>query len=236
MGQKGKKFNAAAEKVDRETLYDLDVALDMVKDTSFAKFDESVDIAVRLGVNPRHADQNVRGTCVLPHGTGKDVRVIVFAKGEKASEAETAGATRVGAEDLAEDIKNGWMDFDKVVATPDMMGVVGRVAKILGPRGMMPNPKVGTVTFEVANAVTESKAGKIEFRVEKSGAIIHATVGKKSFEASALKGNVLSLVDTLIRLKPASAKGTYLRSIALSTTMGPGVKLDPALVQAQLKG
>lgn len=236
MGQKGKKYNAAAEKVDRETLYDLDVALDMVKEASFVKFDESVDIAVRLGVNPRHADQNVRGTCVLPHGTGKDVRVIVFAKGEKATEAEAAGAARVGAEDLAEDIKNGWMDFDKVIATPDMMGVVGRVARVLGPRGMMPNPKVGTVTFEVANAVAESKAGKIEFRVEKSGAIIHASVGKKSFELNALKGNVLSLVDTLIRLKPASAKGTYLRSIALSTTMGPGVKLDPALVQAQLKG
>lgn len=235
MATTGKNFKAASAKVDRDVLHDLEGAVALVKDSAFASFDESVDVAVRLGVNPRHADQMVRGTCVLPHGTGKDVRVVVFAKGEKATEAEAAGADRVGAEDLAEDIKNGWMDFDKVVATPDMMGVVGRIARILGPRGMMPNPKVGTVTFEVGAAVAESKAGKIEFRVEKAG-IIHASVGKKSFEADALRGNVLSLMEQLLRLKPASAKGTYLKSISISTTMGPGIKIDPSLVQATLKG
>lgn len=234
MSGKGKKYTSAADQVDREVLYDLDAALTLMKETSFASFDETVDMAVRLGVNPRHAEQMVRGTCVLPHGTGKNVRVVVFAKGEKATEAEAAGADRVGADDLAEDIKNGWMDFDKVVATPDMMGVVGKIARVLGPRGMMPNPKVGTVTFDVGAAVEESKAGKIEFRVEKAG-IIHANVGKKSFEAEALRGNVLTLMEQLFRLKPASAKGTYVKSICLSTTMGPGIKIDPALIQAILK-
>jgi large subunit ribosomal protein L1 len=235
MASIGKKFKAASDNVDRDVLYDLDAALDLVQGNAFAAFDESVDLAVRLGVNPRHADQMVRGTCVLPHGTGKDIRVVVFAKGEKAAEAEEAGADRVGTDDLAEDIKNGWMDFDKVVATPDMMGVVGKIARVLGPRGLMPNPKVGTVTFDVGAAVSESKAGKIEFRVEKAG-IIHATVGKKSFEAGALRGNVLSLMEQLLRLKPASAKGTYLKSITVSSTMGPGVKVDPAAIQAVLKG
>jgi len=235
MASIGKKFKAASDNVDRDVLYDLDAALDLVKGNAFAAFDESVDLAVRLGVNPRHADQMVRGTCVLPHGTGKDIRVVVFAKGEKAAEAEEAGADRVGTDDLAEDIKNGWMDFDKVVATPDMMGVVGKIARVLGPRGLMPNPKVGTVTFDVGAAVSESKAGKIEFRVEKAG-IIHATIGKKSFEAGALRGNVLSLMEQLLRLKPASAKGTYLKSISVSSTMGPGVKVDPAAIQAVLKG
>jgi large subunit ribosomal protein L1 len=235
MASIGKKFKAASDNVDRDVLYDLDAALDLVQGNAFAAFDESVDLAVRLGVNPRHADQMVRGTCVLPHGTGKDIRVVVFAKGEKAAEAEEAGADRVGTDDLAEDIKNGWMDFDKVVATPDMMGVVGKIARVLGPRGLMPNPKVGTVTFDVGAAVSESKAGKIEFRVEKAG-IIHATVGKKSFEAGALRGNVLSLMEQLLRLKPASAKGTYLKSITVSSTMGPGVKVDPAAIQAVLNG
>ena len=235
MATTGKNYKAASAKVDRDILHDVDAAVALVKESAYASFDESVDVAVRLGVNPRHADQMVRGTCVLPHGTGKEVRVVVFAKGEKAAEAEAAGADRVGAEDLAEDIKNGWMDFDKVVATPDMMGVVGRIARILGPRGMMPNPKVGTVTFEVGAAVSESKAGKIEFRVEKAG-IIHASIGKKSFEADALRGNVLSLMEQLLRLKPASAKGTYLKSICISTTMGPGVKVDPTALQAMLKG
>jgi large subunit ribosomal protein L1 len=235
MASIGKKFKAASDNVDRDVLYDLDAALDLVQGNAFAAFDESVDLAVRLGVNPRHADQMVRGTCVLPHGTGKDIRVVVFAKGEKAAEAEEAGADRVGTDDLAEDIKNGWMDFDKVVATPDMMGVVGKIARVLGPRGLMPNPKVGTVTFDVGAAVSESKAGKIEFRVEKAG-IIHATIGKKSFEAGALRGNVLSLMEQLLRLKPASAKGTYLKSITVSSTMGPGVKVDPAAIQAVLKG
>ena len=235
MATTGINYKAASAKVDRDILHDVDAAVALVKESAYASFDEAVDVAVRLGVNPRHADQMVRGTCVLPHGTGKEVRVVVFAKGEKAAEAEAAGADRVGAEDLAEDIKNGWMDFDKVVATPDMMGVVGRIARILGPRGMMPNPKVGTVTFEVGAAVSESKAGKIEFRVEKAG-IIHASIGKKSFEADALRGNVLSLMEQLLRLKPASAKGTYLKSICISTTMGPGVKVDPTALQAMLKG
>ncbi|NUN12714.1 MAG: 50S ribosomal protein L1 [Myxococcales bacterium] len=229
MSQRGKKHRAAVAKVDRTALYDLASAVTLAKNVSYAKFEESVDIAVKLGVNPRHADQMVRGACVLPHGTGKTARVVVFAKGEKAKEAEDAGADRVGGDDLVEDIKNGWLEFDKAIATPDMMGAVGKIGRVLGPRGLMPNPKVGTVTFDVGNAVKEAKAGKIEFRTEKAG-IVHSTIGKKSFSANALEENARALIDTLIRLKPATAKGRYVRGVAVSTTMGPGVKVDPVQV------
>ncbi|GMV39264.1 MAG: 50S ribosomal protein L1 [Myxococcales bacterium] len=234
MPSHGKKFRAQAQMVDRLKLYTLEEAMQLVAKTGYAKFDESVDVAVRLGVNPRHADQMVRGACVLPHGTGKTVRVVVFAKGDKVREAEEAGADRVGGDDLVEDIRKGWLDFDKAVATPDMMGSVGKIGRILGPRGLMPNPKVGTVTFDVGQAVRESKAGKIEFRVDKAG-IIHAPVGKRSFEAVKLQENVAALVEVLLRLKPSTAKGQYVRGVAVSTTMGPGIKLDPTAVQASLK-
>lgn len=226
MPKRGKQYRAAASQIDRLNRYSLEESLQLAKSISYAKFDESVDIAVRLGVNPRHADQMVRGAVVLPHGTGKTVRVVVFAKGEKAKEAEDAGADRVGGDDLVEDIKNGWMEFDKAIATPDMMGAVGKIGRVLGPRGLMPNPKVGTVTFDVAQAVRDSKAGKIEFRVDKAG-IVHSTIGKRSFSVEQLKENALALAETLIRLKPASAKGTYMRGAAVSTTVGPGVKVDP---------
>jgi large subunit ribosomal protein L1 len=198
----------------------------LLKETARAKFDESVDMAIRLGVNPKHSDQMVRGTVVLPNGVGKSVKVLVFAKGEKEKEAKDAGADLVGAEDLVERITGGWTDFDKAIATPDMMGTVGKLGKILGPRGLMPNPKVGTVTFDVGRAVKELKAGRVEFKVEKTG-IIHATVGKISFDPDRLKENVMALMDVIVRAKPASSKGTYLKSIAISTTMGPGIKLDP---------
>lgn len=198
----------------------------MLKKTSFAKFDETVDIAVRLGVNPKHADQMVRGAVVLPHGIGKTIRVLVFAKGEKANEAQTAGADFVGAEELVEKVNGGFTDFDTVVATPDMMGQVGKLGRVLGPRGLMPNPKVGTVTFDVTKAVTEAKAGKVEFRVEKAG-IVHAAVGKKSFDPEKIVDNVRAVMQALMRAKPSSSKGTYVRSVTLSTTMGPGIKVDP---------
>jgi large subunit ribosomal protein L1 len=225
MSTRGKKYSEARKKVDRTKLYDLETAVKLVKDTAHAKFDESVDMAIRLGVNPKHADQMVRGTVALPHGVGKSVRVLVFAKGEKEKEAKEAGADFIGAEDLAEKISGGWTDFDKAIATPDMMGTVGKLGKILGPRGLMPNPKVGTVTFDVARAVRELKAGRVEFKVEKTG-IVHTTVGKASFDEEKLRDNVLALMDVIIRAKPASSKGTYLKSIAISTTMGPGIKLD----------
>ncbi|HHH27460.1 MAG TPA: 50S ribosomal protein L1 [Polyangiaceae bacterium] len=221
----------SVDKVDRARFYALGEACELVKAASFAKFDESVDLAVRLGVNPKHADQMVRGATVLPHGIGKAVRVLVFAKGEKATEAEAAGADFVGADDMVKKVQEGWLDFDTVVATPDMMGQVGRLGRILGPRGLMPNPKVGTVTFDVTRAVSEVKAGKIEFRVEKAG-IVHAPVGKRSFEAQKLAENAQSLLDALLRAKPASAKGTYLRSITLSSTMGPGIRIDPSSIEA----
>lgn len=217
--------------VDRSRLYALDEACALVKPASFAQFDESVDLAVRLGVNPKHADQMVRGATVLPHGIGKTIRVLVFAKGEKASEATAAGADHVGADDMVAKVQEGWLDFDTVVATPDMMGQVGRLGRILGPRGLMPNPKVGTVTFDVAKAIQEVKAGKVEFRVERAG-IVHVPVGKSSFEAKKLEENAQTLLDALLRAKPASAKGTYLRSITLSSTMGPGIRIDPASVEA----
>jgi len=228
----GRKRKDAISKVDRQKLYTVAEASELLKSASFAKFDETVDVAVRLGVNPRHADQMVRGAIVLPHGIGKSKRVLVFAKGEKATEAEAAGADVVGSDDLVKKVQEGFMDFDTVVATPDMMGQVGRLGRVLGPRGLMPNPKVGTVTMDVSKAVKEAKAGKIEFRVEKAG-IVHAPVGKKSFEAPKLADNVRSLVGALIKAKPSTAKGTYLKSITLSTTMGAGIKVDPTSIEVE---
>ena len=222
----GKKYRNSAAKVDRSKKYSLDDACTLLPQTKIAKFDESVDIAVRLGVDPKHADQMVRGAVVLPHGTGKSQRVAVVAKGDKAAEARAAGADFVGAEDLVERIqKENWTDFDSMVATPDMMGLVGRLGRVLGPKGLMPNPKVGTVTADVAKAVRELKAGRVEYRVEKAG-IVHARIGKASFGAEKLKENARSMVETLLRAKPASAKGTYLKSVTLSTTMGPGIRVD----------
>ncbi|MCB9728013.1 MAG: 50S ribosomal protein L1 [Deltaproteobacteria bacterium] len=225
MKGRGKKYSEAAAKVDRTKLYELEEAVALVKETSYASFDATVNVAVRLGVNPRHADQMVRGAVVLPNGTGKDVRVAVFAKGEKATEALEAGADEVGAEDLVAKIQGGWLDFDMAIATPDMMGQVGRIGRVLGPRGLMPNPKSGSVTFEVGQAVRDAKAGKVEFRVEKAG-IVHAGVGKVSFPADKLLENVSTLLAQLMKLKPASAKGTYVKGIALSSTMGPGIRVN----------
>jgi large subunit ribosomal protein L1 len=226
----GRKREQSIGAVERERRYPLDEACALVPKSAFAKFEESVDIAVRLGVNPKHADQMVRGAVVLPHGTGKTKRVIVFAKGDKASEAEAAGADLVGADDLVKKVSDGFLDFDTVIATPDMMGQVGRLGRVLGPRGLMPNPKVGTVTMDVGKAVSEAKGGKVEFRVEKAG-IVHCTVGKKSFEPQKLSDNVRALMGALVKAKPSAAKGVYLRSITLSTTMGPGIKVDPASVE-----
>jgi large subunit ribosomal protein L1 len=226
MSRKGKEFIKVKAQIEPGKRYTLQEAIDLAVGTARAKFDETVDAAIRLGVNPAHADQMVRGSVVLPHGLGKTVRVLVFAKGEKEKEALEAGADVVGGEDLIEKIKGGWLEFDKAVATPDMMGSVGKIGKILGPRGLMPNPKVGTVTFDVANAVQELKAGKVEFRVEKAG-IVHSPVGKVSFGAEKLKDNIAALLEMIVKLKPASSKGVYMRSIAISTTMGPGIKVDP---------
>ena len=234
MAKKGKKYLEKKALVDRMKRYSLDEGLDLLEQISYANFDESVDVAFRLGVDPRHADQMVRGTVVLPHGTGKSIKVLVFAKGEKEKEAAEAGADYVGAEDLIEKIKGGWLEFDKAIATPDMMGQVSKIGRILGPRGMMPNPKVGTVTFDVGKAVKELKTGRVEFRTEKTG-IVHTSIGKKSFGKDKLRENFLTLLDTLIRMKPASSKGAYLRGIALSTTMSPGVKIDPIQVRNLLK-
>lgn len=216
--------------IDRGTNYNLQEAVALVKSRATAKFDETVDAAVNLGVDPRHADQMVRGAVVLPHGTGKTIRVAVFAKGAKEAEAKEAGADFVGAEDLAQKIQDGWMDFDATIATPDMMGVVGRLGRVLGPRGLMPNPKVGTVTFDVAKAVSDMKAGRVEFRVEKTG-IIHAPVGKASFSEVALAENVQCLYETLQRLRPASTKGIYLKRFTISSTMGPGVQIDTNTIE-----
>ena len=226
MSKKGKSFIEAKKNVDPGNRYTLKDAVELVVKTARAKFDETVDVAIRLGVNPQHADQMVRGSVVLPNGLGRSVRVLVFAKGEKEKEALEAGADVVGADDIIEKIKGGWLEFDRVIATPDMMGNVGKLGKILGPRGLMPNPKVGTVTFDVAKAVNELKAGKVEFRVEKAG-IVHSPVGKVSFGAEKLSENLTALVEAIIKLKPSSSKGTYLKSISLATTMGPGVKVDP---------
>jgi large subunit ribosomal protein L1 len=226
MPKNGKKFRRAEAKVDRTKRYLLEEACKILPETQVAKFDESIDIAVRLGVDPKHADQMVRGAVVLPHGTGKSLRVCVIAKGDKANEAKAAGADFVGAEDIVEKIqKENWTDFDSMVATPDMMGLVGRLGRVLGPKGLMPNPKVGTVTNDVTKAVRELKAGRVEFRVEKAG-IVHARIGKVSFGADKLRENAKAMIDTLIRLKPQSAKGTYVKSITLSTTMGPGIRID----------
>jgi large subunit ribosomal protein L1 len=231
MLKKGKRILAAKAKIEPGKRYSLQEAAEIVTSTAGTKFDETVDAAIRLGVNPAHADQMVRGSVVLPHGLGKTVRILVFAKGEKEKEALEAGADLVGNDDIIEKIKGGWMEFDRVIATPDMMGSVGKIGKILGPRGLMPNPKVGTVTFEVANAVNELKAGKVEFRVEKAG-IIHSPVGKVSFGAEKLRENVSALLETIIKLKPASSKGIYIKSISLSSTMGVGVRIDPLDIKA----
>ena len=217
-------MKAALEKVDREKTYEPTEAVKLAKETAPAKFDETVDIAVRLGVDPRKADQNIRGSVVLPKGTGKKFRVLVFAKGEKEAEAKEAGAEFVGGEDLVKKIQGGWLDFDRVVATPDMMGQVGKLGKVLGPRGMMPNPKTGSVTFDVKAAIEEIQAGKVEFRVDKSG-IVHATLGRVSFSVEDLAENFDALMTTLMKLKPASSKGHYVKGISLSSTMGPGVKV-----------
>ena len=231
MAHIAKKFKAAAAKVDREKRYKLDEALQLVKQTATKKFDESVDAAINLGVDPKHADQVVRGAVVLPHGMGKAVRLAVFAKGDKARDAQEAGADIVGAEDLAEKIQGGFMDFDKVLATPDMMGVVGRLGKVLGPRGLMPNPKVGTVSMDIARAVKEQKAGKVEFRVEKAG-IVHVPFGKASFESEKLKANFNAIIEIIFKAKPQTAKGVYVKNVTVSCTMGPGIKLDPAELSA----
>lgn len=227
MSKHGKKFVNVSKKVDSQTKYSLEQACSLVRECKTAKFDESVDIAMNLGVDPRHADQNIRGAVALPHGTGKTVRIAVFAKGPKAKEAEEAGADVVGAEDLAARIEEGFMDFDKVIASPDMMGVVGKLGKVLGPRGLMPNPKVGTVTMDVAKAVREVKAGKIEFKVDKTGTL-HAPLGRVSFSAGNLQENIKTLMAAVLRAKPASVKGQYVRKVTLSSTMGPGIKLDLA--------
>ena len=226
MTNRGKAFIEAKGKVEPGKRYLLREAIELLIGATRAKFDETVEVALRLGVNPQHADQMVRGSVVLPNGLGKTVRVLAFVKGDKEKEALDAGADFAGADDLIEKIKGGWLDFDRVVATPDMMGSVGKLGKILGPRGLMPNPKVGTVTFEVAKAVAELKAGKVEFRVEKAG-IVHTPVGKVSFGADKLLENIAAVIETIIKLKPAASKGTYLKSISLSSTMGPGVKVDP---------
>jgi len=226
MAKRGKRYQELVKDFNRETFYEPAEALAIVKEKANAKFDETVEVAVRLGVDPRHADQQIRGTVVLPHGTGRQVRVLVFAKGEKAKEAEAAGADFVGAEDLAEKIQGGWTDFDVAVATPDMMGVVGRLGRILGPRGLMPNPKTGTVTMEIEKAVREIKAGKVEYRVDKA-AIVHVGIGKASFSLEQLQDNFRTLMDAIVKAKPPAAKGTYLRKIVLSSTMGPGVRVNP---------
>ena len=231
----GKKYREAATKVDRSKKYTLQDACALLPQTKVAKFDESVDIAVRLGVDPKHADQMVRGAVVLPHGTGKSQRVAVVAKGDKANEAKAAGADFVGAEDLVDRIqKENWTDFDSMVATPDMMGLVGRLGRVLGPKGLMPNPKVGTVTADVAKAVRELKAGRVEFRVEKAG-IVHARIGKASFGSDKLHDNARTMVETLLRLKPASAKGTYMKSITISTSMGPGIRVDTTPLMSEFE-
>jgi large subunit ribosomal protein L1 len=231
MPSHSKRYRVGLETIDRSRLYGLAEAVGLLKDCPGAKFDESVDIAVNLGVDPKHADQMVRGAVVLPHGTGRSVRVLVFAKGDKEKEASEAGADYVGGEELAKKIQDeGWLDFERVIATPDMMSVVGRLGRVLGPRGLMPNPKLGTVTADVGRAVSESKAGKVEFRVDKNG-IIHASIGRKSFDAGKLADNATAVIDAVLKAKPAVAKGTYLKKIAISTTMGPGIRVDPSSVQ-----
>jgi len=225
MAKHGKKYRAALAKVDRNNFYPLQDAVKLVKETSYSKMDASVDIAVNLGVDPRHADQNIRGTTLLPHGLGKTVRIVVFAKGEKANEAKNLNVEFVGADDLAEKIAGGWLDFDQVIATPDMMGAVGKLGKVLGPRGLMPNPKLGTVTFDVTKAINELRSGRAEYRVDKAG-IIHTTVGRSRFSEEQLVDNINAVIDGLLKAKPSTAKGTYLKKLCVSATMGPGVRVD----------
>jgi large subunit ribosomal protein L1 len=234
MAKRGKRYTEAKTKISNQPASGFEEAVKRALESSFAKFDETVDVAVRLGVDPRHADQMVRGSVVLPNGTGKEVKILVFAKGEKEKEALDAGADFVGNDDLVDKIKEGWFGFDKAIATPDMMGAVGKIGKLLGPRGLMPNAKTGTVTFDIAKAVNDLKAGKIDFRVEKAG-IVHAPMGKVSFGVEKIVQNIAAFLDTILRLKPASSKGTYLKGIALSTTMGPGVKIDTTQVKDLVK-
>jgi len=229
-----KRYDASAAKVKADKPYTLDEAIGVLKAMPGAKFDESVDLSFRLGVDPKHADQMVRGAVVLPHGIGKTVRVAVFAKGEKEREAREAGADTIGAEDLVEKVQGGWMDFDTAIATPDLMGQVGRLGKVLGPRGLMPNPKLGTVTFDISRAVREAKAGKVEFRVDKAGNI-HTPVGKRSFSEQNLRDNAMALIEAIVRAKPAAAKGIYLRSLTVSSTMSPGVPIDAVAVANMFK-
>jgi len=230
---KGKAYRAASEKVDREKQYEVSEAIGLLLECKRIKFDETADVAINLGVDPRQSDQNVRGAIPLPHGTGKSVRVVVFAKGEKENEARAAGADEVGGEELAKRIQDGWLDFDRVIATPDMMSVVGRLGKVLGPRGLMPNPKVGTVTQDVSKAVGEQKAGMIEFRVEKNG-IIHVPFGRASFEADKLQENLLAITGAVMKAKPQTSKGIYLKKVSISTTMGPGIRLDTGALTSAL--
>ncbi|HZB69001.1 MAG TPA: 50S ribosomal protein L1 [Sphingomicrobium sp.] len=230
MAKLSKKIKARADKVEPMKLYDVDSAIGLIKSLATSKFDESVEVAINLGVDPRHADQMVRGVVNLPKGTGKDVRVAVFAKGAKAEEATKAGADKVGAEDLMEEMQAGKLDYDRVIATPDMMGVVGRLGKVLGPKGLMPNPKLGTVTMDVTKAVTDAKSGQVEFRVEKAG-IIHSAIGKASFPEADLRANFDAFLDAIVKAKPTGAKGKYVKKIAISSSMGPGVRLDIAEVQ-----
>ena len=231
--RRGKKFEEGRAKIDPLQSYSVSDGIGLMLEAGFVKFDETAEVAMNLGVDPRHAEQNVRGALLLPHGTGNEVRVIVFAKGDKEREAREAGADEVGGEDLAKKIQDGWLEFDRAIATPDMMSVVGRLGRILGPRGLMPNPKVGTVTFDVGRAVAEQKAGKVEFRVDKAG-IVHLPFGKASFGAGKLQENLLAVVDAIVKARPQVAKGTYLKKVSISTTMGPGVRLDPNDLQAAL--
>ncbi len=234
MSKHGKKYKQVVSNIDSGRLYSLDEGLELAVKSHYANFDESLDIAVRLGVDPRHADQMIRSSIILPHGTGKEVRVLVFATGDKEKEALDAGADYAGGKELVEKIKGGWLEFDKTIATPDMMAEVGKIGRILGPRGMMPNAKLGTVTFDIARVVKEVKAGKVDFKVDKAG-VVHAMLGKVSFGPEKLKENILAFIDKLLQLKPASAKGVYLRGVSISTTMGPGVKLDPTDLRNVLK-
>jgi large subunit ribosomal protein L1 len=228
---RSKRYEASLKTLDRERRYSLEEAVAILKSWPPCKFDQSVDLSINLGVDPKHADQMVRGAIVLPHGIGRSVRILVFAKGEKEREAREAGADFVGGDDLAKKINDeGWLDFDRVIATPDMMGLVGRLGRVLGPRGLMPNPKLGTVTPDVAKAVSENKSGKVEYKVDKSG-IIHASVAKASFDAEKIRDNAMALIEAILRAKPASAKGIYLKKISISTTMGPGLRIDPASVE-----
>lgn len=234
MATRGKKYRNSIANINRELMYGVEEGIELALKCKFAKFDESFDIAIRLGVDPRHADQMVRSSVQLPHGIGKEVRVLVFAKGEKETEARAAGADYAGSDELVAKIKDGWLEFDKTIATPDMMGEVGKIGRILGPRGLMPNAKLGTVTFDIARVVSEVKAGKVDFKVDKAG-VVHATVGKASFNASKLVDNVTMFIDKIIQLKPSTSKGIYLRSVSLSTTMGPGIKIDPLMIRSMIK-